>query len=181
MNNPSYETFIRICQDHLININGTSPHFSNRFSLLASAMFPPPLLLLLLLPNPLLPITASPPSMCIFNSHFILPPASLSCLTHPFTLMISSTLTPDADSVPVKSVPPLLPPPLPLDPVSHLHPLPPLFYLISFPPSLFLLTPAVSLSPLLIPLLPYMVSISSLFAFLCRWLPPRSALQSLHC
>ena len=84
MNSPSYETFIRICQGCLININGTSPHPSNRS-----------------------PRSPSPPSMCIFSPRVssltlfcLLSVSSLSCLYRP--LMISSTLTSISKAVPVE-------------------------------------------------------------------------------
>lgn len=116
MNSPSYETFIRICQGCLININGTSPHPSNRS-----------------------PRSPSPPSMCIFSPRVssltlfcLLSVSSLSCLYRP--LMISSTLTSISKAVPVEGggVEPLLPP---------LQSLLSLMLSISFPPSL--LTPSV--------------------------------------
>ena len=101
MNSPSYETFIRICQGCLININGTSPHPSNRS-----------------------PRSPSPPSMCIFSPRVssltlfcLLSVSSLSCLYRP--LMISSTLTSISKAVPVEgggggtSPSPSLVPPLP--------------------------------------------------------------------
>lgn len=99
MNNPSYETFIRICQGCLININGTSPHFSNHSRCSPS----PPLCLLLLLQNPLLPITISPPFMLqvyLFSPFSVLSHFILSSF-YPLTLMISTTL--NSNAVPMKS------------------------------------------------------------------------------
>lgn len=120
MNSPSYETFIRICQGCLININGTSPHPSNRS-----------------------PCSPSPPSMCIFSPRVssltlfcLLSVSSLSCLYRP--LMISSALTSISKAVPMEreGVESLFPPPQSL--LS-------LMLSISLPPSL--LNPPVSLPP----------------------------------
>lgn len=110
MNSPSYETFIRICQGCLININGTSPHPSNRS-----------------------PCSPSPPSMCIFSPRVssltlfcLLSVSSLSCLYRP--LMISSALTSISKAVPMEreGVESLFPPPL----------VPPLPHVIYFSPTI---------------------------------------------
>lgn len=135
MNNPSYETFIRICQSGLININGTSIHFSNH-----SPSSPTPLFFssfffckTLSCPSPsLLPPCAS---FLLPFPHF-LSASSFSCLYHPRTLTISSILTSSADANKEWVMPPLLPPLFSLGPVKHLHPPPTSLSFPSLPPSL---------------------------------------------
>lgn len=121
MNNPFYETFIRICQGSLININGTQPPFLKPFFLLfLSPVF---FFILLLLQSP---FTASPSSMVqlgsLYLSFFRFPPSP------PLTLTISPILTSNTDAVPMMSgsyLPSSSSSPLSSPgPVQHLHPPP---------------------------------------------------------
>lgn len=115
MNNLSYETFIRICQGCLININGTSPHFSNHFLCLPFPLF-------FLSTRPLLHGT----SFLLFYSISHLSALSFSCDHCCFTL-ISSIFTSTGDAVPMRSC--LHQPTHPSPPsapfkAQHLHPPP---------------------------------------------------------
>lgn len=123
MNNPSYEPFIRICQGCLININGTSPHFSNRSHCSPRRLF----FLLLILQSPFLPITISPPPMVhvyLFSPFCFLARFILSSFSIVILLAFPSSYLNDLQSSANEEwvVPPLLLPPFSLSSVQHLHP-----------------------------------------------------------